>query len=90
MIFATTTPCPNVTTSMGRTNANVIAYNARALASLPRDVLVDDLYSVVTKACHPGYKSCDLQRPHNVHFEPKGYELLGKAVAAAVKRALTT
>ena len=34
VIWTTTTPCPNVTTSMGRSDAKVVAYNAQALSSL--------------------------------------------------------
>jgi hypothetical protein len=36
VVWTTTTPCPNVTTSMGRTDAKVNAYNAEAIASLQR------------------------------------------------------
>ena len=34
VIWAASTPCPNVTTSMGRTDAKVIAYNAQARTAL--------------------------------------------------------
>lgn len=92
VIWTTTTPCPNVTTSMGRTNAHVQAYNTEALSSLTAvagsGLLVDDLYTAVEQACGVNYKSCDLQLPANVHFEPKGCEFLGEHVTKSILAAL--
>ena len=50
VIWASTTPVPNVTTSVGRTYELAVAYSKQALASLTAAVgpklLVDDLWSV--------------------------------------------
>ena len=50
LIWASTTPVPNVTTSLGRTYENAVAYNKQALASLSAlagaSLVVDDLWSV--------------------------------------------
>lgn len=88
VIWTTTTPCPNVTTSFGRTNANVILYNKEAAASLPADVLVDDLYSLVVGHCGQNYKSCDWQIPANVHYEPVGREALAEHVVSTIMKAI--
>ena len=68
IVWATTTPCPNVTTSMGRTDARVQAYNAAALSALTAaaaragtKLVVDDLYGAVIGYCGKDYKTCDLQ-----------------------------
>jgi len=95
LIWTSTTPCPNVTTSMGRTDLKVRAYNdaakealAAAAAAAGRPFLEDDLYAAVEKYCGRDYKTCSLQRPANVHFEPAGCELMGRAVAQSVEDAL--
>ena len=50
LIWASTTPVPNVTTSVGRTYELAVAYNKQALASLSAvagaSLVVDDLWSV--------------------------------------------
>lgn len=91
VVWTTTTPCPNVTTSMGRTDAKVQAYNAAALTALQaaaaargEHLVVDDLYAAVDGYCGANYKTCDLQRPANVHFEPKGCEFMAKHVVQTV------
>lgn len=92
VIFATTTPCPNVTTSMGRTDAKVRAYNADALAGLQAmgtsDFVVDDLHQSVISYCGTDYKTCDLQKEANVHFEAKGCAFLGDKVTQSILDAL--
>lgn len=91
VVFTTTTPCPNVTTSMGRTNAKVVAYNTQALSSLKQtapDLLVDDLYTSVDTYCGVDYKTCSLQKPANVHFTPEGQEFMGKEVTAVILKVL--
>lgn len=95
VIFATTTPCPNVTTSMGRSDAKVVAYNAAAVAavrtvaaSLGAELLVDDLYSAVDGYCGKDYKTCDLQKPANVHFESKGCQFMADKVVDSIVKAL--
>lgn len=96
VIWATTTPCPNVTTSMGRTDAKVRAYNRQALAALSAAVAaagrtplrVDDLHAAVDGVCGANYKSCPLQRPRNVHFEPQGCEFMAQQVVQTILSAL--
>lgn len=95
VIWATTTPCPNVTTSMGRTNDKVKAYNKQAMTSLTaaaaaagKTLLVDDLFADIERACGSNYKSCPLQRPHNVHFEPEGDEFMAERVVASILSSL--
>lgn len=91
IVWATTTPCPNVTTSMGRTDARVRAYNAEALeavtaaaAQAGAKLVVDDLYGAVVGYCGANYKTCDLQKPANVHFEAKGCAFLGAQVVKSL------
>ena len=95
VVWTTTTPCPNVTTSMGRTDAKVVAYNTQALSSLMQaaadqneTLIVDDLYAAVDGFCGKNYKSCPLQRPANVHFEPAGCEFMGEHVASTIEAVL--
>lgn len=93
VIWASTTPVPNVTTSYGRTAQLAIDYNAAALAALTAAVgpslLVDDLWAAVIAKCGAFYTSCPgIQLPANVHFAPAGQELLGQQVAASVLAAL--
>merc|ERR1712187_809977 len=83
VIFATTTPCPNATLSMGRSDSKVVEYNkvaraavAEAAADLGYQMLMDDLYAAVDGYCGQGYKECDLQKPNNVHFEPKSCQFM--------------
>eukprot|EP00947_MAST-08B_sp_MAST-8B-sp1_P002166 g2166.t1 len=91
MIWASSTPCPNVTTSMGRTDQRVRDYNAAALAALKAaaaevgtKLVVDDLYSAVVGYCGKNYKECDLQKPANVHFTAKGCAFLGDHVVKSL------
>ena len=66
VVWAETTPCPNVTTSMGRTDAKARAYNAEALAALRAvapGIAVDPLHMEVDDYCGANYKTCDLQLP---------------------------
>jgi len=93
VIWTTTTPCPNVTTSMGRTDAKVVAYNAKAKAALAAVVgaaglVVDDLYTKVDSYCGHNYKSCDLQLPTNVHFTAKGCQFMAEDVVTSITAAL--
>lgn len=88
VMWTTTTPCPNVTTSLGRTNANVVLYNQQAASSLPAGVPLDDLYGAVVGHCGENYKTCDWQLPANVHYEPIGREALAEHVVSTVMKAL--
>lgn len=93
VMWVTTTPVPNVTTSMGRSYALAVAYNAQALASLsaavaPAKLLVDDLWSAFIQHCGAYYKSCDLQLPANVHLTPLGEQFAAQKAFDAIKAAL--
>ena len=81
---------------MGRSDAKVKAYNAEAEKVLEKvlqattdgHLVVDDLYAAVDTYCGANYKSCSLQRPHNVHFTAQGCEFMGERVTEAVLKAL--
>lgn len=92
VIFATTTPVPNVVTSLGRTYAAAVAYNAEAVSALKAAVgatlQVDDLWSAVISYCGANYTTCALQIPNNVHLEPAGEAYLGNIVANTILQAL--
>lgn len=97
VIWTTTTPCPSIPgfSSKGRTEENVRLYNTEALQSLQaaasavgKPLLVDDLYAAVNSYCGVNYTQCDLQQPHNVHFEPKGNDYMGIHVVANIIKAL--
>ena len=93
VMWVTTTPVPNVTTSMGRSYELAVAYNAQALAALsaaaaPATLLVDDLWTAFIKHCGAYYKSCDLQLPANVHLTPLGEQFAAATAFAAIKAAL--
>lgn len=92
VIFATTTPVPAVPTSLGRTYAAAVAYNAAGVAALQGSVgpslRVDDLWSAAISFCGVNYVNCSLQIPVNVHLEPAGQSFLGSIVANSILTAL--
>lgn len=93
LVWVTTTPVPNVTTSLGRSYAAAVAYNAAAAAAIAAafpagSVTTADLWATVIAACGAGYTSCALQLPANVHFAPAGQRALATALAEVVERVL--
>ena len=68
------------------------AYNAEAQkvlsAAAGGHLVVDDLYEAVDSYCGANYKTCALQRPANVHFEPLGCTYLATKVVASIVAAL--
>ncbi len=91
LIWSTTTPVPNVVTSVGRTYQAAITYNTAATAALLAafpNIIINDLWADVIGFCGKLYTKCSLQLPANVHFEPAGQEFLGQAVAKVVLKAL--
>jgi lysophospholipase L1-like esterase len=88
VIWAATTPVNeewhHKNKPFDRFEADVAAYN-KAANAIAKDlgVPVDDLFAVVRKAGRD-----KLLLPDGVHFKPEGYELLGKAVAALIRRHL--
>ena len=92
VMWTTTTPVPNVTTSMGRTYELAIQYNEQALMFLsshtPSGLLVNDLWSDMIAHCGVGYTSCDLQLPANVHLTPAGIAFTAQSAFKAITAAL--
>ncbi len=88
-IYATTTPVPNVVTSLGRSYELAVMYNQAAVKALTAAGVTefDDLWQGVINYCGAYYTSCDLQLPKNVHFEPKGQAFLGAMVVKSVQAA---
>ena len=61
-IWVSTTPVPNVTTSMGRTYELAVAYNNQALeylSALSGNLIVDDLWGAFIASCGAYYTSCE-------------------------------
>jgi hypothetical protein len=85
LIFATTTPVPDGSMKVYRTDADAVKYNAAALKVMKEnDIAVNDLYAFAK----PQLQKIQIQ-PANVHFTKEGSEVLAgevvKAVRAAVK-----
>ena len=77
LIFATTTPVPKEGELTPTRKFDSIPERNKVAAQVMQEngVAVDDLYAV---------------RPNDVHFQPDGYELLAKAVAASIAAQLPT
>ena len=91
VMWTSTTPCPNVTTSYDRSYDKVVAYNARAvevLQPLAKTWLIDDLFAAFIKVCGDHYKSCKLQLPANVHLTPAGIDFAAAQAAYRIVAAL--
>lgn len=82
LIFATTTPVPEVN-SARRIPATVPEYNQAAIDLLKQQgVLINDLYATML----PHQESMQLN--NNVHFTKEGYSLLGTQVAQSIRKAI--
>jgi lysophospholipase L1-like esterase len=84
LIFATTTPVPNGgVLSPTRVFDDIQARNEIARRVMDENgVAIDDLYAVALP------RLAEVGRPKDVHFQPQGYELLAKAVAASIEAEL--
>jgi len=83
LIFATTTPVPEGKLTPPRTFGDVATYNDIALKVMKENgVAIDDLNAAVTPDI------AKLQNPHDVHYNPEGYAVLGKAVVKSINAAL--
>jgi len=83
LIWASTTPVPEVDMTPARKNADVIAYNEAAKRLMgEKGIAIDDLYAIALP------KLVELQLPANVHFQPSGYETLAQSVAKSIELAL--
>jgi hypothetical protein len=82
VIWASTTPIPD-DPSKKQTAASIIERNAAAAALAKQHALrIDDLFTFIT----PHLAAA--QRPNDVHFTDRGYELLATQVAATLSVAL--
>lgn len=81
LVFATTTPVPGRTSN--RREEDVLAYNAVALRVMKElGVPVNDLHTLAQP------RLSEIQLPNNVHYTPKGYEVLSVPVTAAIRAQL--
>jgi lysophospholipase L1-like esterase len=82
LVWATTTPIPDVP-AQNQTAASIVERNAAAAAVMEKHgVAIDDLFAFIT----PHLAATQL--PDDVHFRPEGYDLLGGQVAIAIRAAL--
>jgi len=83
LIFATTTPVPDGTKIRAKGDAAIYNHAAAAVKVMEKhDVPINDLYSFAM----PRLK--EIQRDSNVHFNPKGSELLAEQCAKSILKAL--
>ena len=83
LIWATTTPVPAGRLTPERRPRDVEIYNDIALEVMKENnVGVDDLNAEVAP------RLAELQKPHDVHYTPAGYEFLAQKVAARIEAAL--
>lgn len=83
ILFATTTPFPDRPEGPLREARQTEIYNEAALRVMKKlEVAVNDLYSFALP------QLAEIQRPNNVHFNPKGSEILGKEVARQIEELL--
>ena len=81
LIWASTTPVPDG--AAGRTNKEVLAYNAVARKIMDENkIACDDLYAFAQPRLDK------IQQAKNVHFTKDGSEVLAKQVAACIKAVL--
>lgn len=79
VVWASTTPVPEKLLPEGRRFDSIPERNELARALMTENgVPITDLYAVILPVQN------DVQRPNDVHFTPKGYELLGEAVTASL------
>jgi len=80
LIWASTTPVPEGALRPSRKRGDEVAYNAVAKKVMDENhIPINDLYTFALA------KLKDIQQPANVHFTPKGYEVLGERVAASIE-----
>ena len=82
LIWATTTPIPDVP-AQKQTAASIVERNAAAAAVMEKHgVAIDDLFAFITP------RLAEAQLPKDVHFKAEGYDLLGQQVAESIRAAL--
>lgn len=83
LIFATTTPYPDVTSGPLRKPGMPAKYNKAAVKIMNRNkIAINDLYAFMLP------RMAELQLPNNVHFTPEGYKALAGKVAERINEAL--
>lgn len=83
LIFATTTPYPDVTNGPLRKPGMSAKYNKAAVKIMNRNnIEINDLYAFMLP------RMTELQLPNNVHFNPEGYKALAEKVAERIEEAL--
>lgn len=83
LIWASTTPVPEGKVSPARKDSDVVAYNAAAKKIMEENgIVINDLYTFARGMLD------QIQVPVNVHFTPKGSEVLAERVAASIQEAL--
>lgn len=82
LVWASTTPIPD-DPSKGQKAAAIVERNLAAAELMKKHgIAVDDLFTAVTPHL------TEMQNPNDVHFNAKGYDFLGQAVARAIESAL--
>ncbi|MFM8497209.1 MAG: SGNH/GDSL hydrolase family protein, partial [Planctomycetia bacterium] len=82
LIWATTTPIPDVP-AQKQTAASIVERYAAAAAIMEKHgVAIDDLFAFITP------RLAEAQLPNDVHFKAEGYDLLGQQVAESIRAAL--
>ena len=84
LVWASTTPIPK-DEAKKQTPESIVERNAVAMRVMKRHgIAVDDLFAFITPHL------ATVQNPHDVHFNGKGYDLLGTQVAEAALESLRT
>ena len=84
LVWASTTPIPK-DEAKKQTPESIVERNAIAARVMQKHgIAVDDLFTFITPHL------ATAQNPHDVHFNAKGYQLLGGQVAESIKASLKT
>ncbi len=83
VIWASTTPIPDVAEKKFTAQSIVERNEAAAKVMQQHGVPIADLFSAITPHL------AEMQNPQDVHFNAKGYDFLGAQVAAAIEKHLT-
>jgi len=82
LIWASTTPIPD-NPAHNQTAASIVERNqAAAVLMKKHGIATDDLFTAITPHL------AEMQNPNDVHFNAKGYDFLGEAVAKAIEAAV--
>ncbi|MCY2990251.1 MAG: SGNH/GDSL hydrolase family protein [Planctomycetota bacterium] len=82
LIWASTTPIPD-DPAQKQTAVSIVEHNRAAAELMARHgIAIDDLFTAITPHL------AEMQNPKDVHFNGKGYEFLGQAVAASIEQTM--